>query len=79
MTTTELSTSMPTEMARPDRDIMLMDTLAKYIMVSVAIRLTGILNRVITVGRQSRRNSSSTSTENTTPQPRLERMESRMR
>ena len=74
MTTTELSTSMPTATARPDREIMLMVTPLKYISTMAKITLTGMETRVITVGRQSRRNRNSTTTENSAPHSREDKM-----
>ena len=75
MTTTELSTSMPTATARPDRDIMLMVTPQKYISTTAKITLTGMDTSVMTVGRRSRRNRYRMSMANSAPQPRLEKME----
>ena len=75
MTTTELSTSMPTATARPDREIMLMVTPEKYISTTAKITLMGMEHRVITVGRRSRRNRYRISTANSAPQPRDDRME----
>ena len=70
MTTTELSTSIPTATARPLREIMLMVTPVKYISTTAKITLTGMDTSVMTVGRQSRRNRNSTTTENSAPHSR---------
>ena len=74
MTTTELSTSIPTATARPDREIMLMVTPEKYISTMANTTLSGIEQRVMKVGRISFRNRNSTSTANTAPSRRLLRM-----
>ena len=79
MTTTELSTSMPTDTARPLREIMLMVTPVKYMSTTAKITLTGIDTSVMTVGRQSRRNKNSTTTENSAPHSSEEVMVSTMR
>lgn len=78
ITTMELSTSIPTDTASPDRDIMFTDTPVKYISAMANIKLMGMLHRVMTVGLQSRRNRNRIKTENTAPHRRLERMESRI-
>ena len=75
MTTTELSTSIPTATARPLSEIMLMVTPEKYISTTAKTRLMGMAQSVMTVGRRSRRNRYKISTENKAPQPREERME----
>ena len=74
MTTTELSTSMPTATARPLREIMLMVTPEKYISTMANITLMGMEQRVIKVGRRSRRNRNRIRTANTAPSKRLRRM-----
>ena len=79
MTTTELSTSIPTDTAKPDREIMLMVTPEKYISTMAKMTLVGMEIRVMRVGRQSRRKRNSTSTENNAPHKREERMVSTMR
>ena len=79
MTTTELSTSIPTDTARPLREIMLMVTPVKYISTMAKITLMGMEIRVMRVGRQSRRNRNSTTTENSAPHSRDERMVSTIR
>ena len=71
MTTIELSTSIPTATARPEREIMFSVTPEKYIITIANIMLTGILISVINVGLISRRNNSSIRTANNAPNPRL--------
>ena len=75
-TTMELSTSMPTPRARPERLIMLRVTPEKYISTTANIRLMGMLKATTRVGRRSLRKRASTSTASTAPQPRLESTES---
>ena len=53
MTTTELSTSIPTATARPDSEIILMVTPEKYISTTAKTTLMGMEHRVMTVGRRS--------------------------
>ena len=79
MTTTELSTSIPTDTAKPLREIMLMVTPVKYISTTAKMTLTGMESSVMTVGRQSRRNRNSTTTENSAPHSRDERIVSTIR
>jgi len=75
MTTTELSTSIPTATARPEREIILMVTPEKYISTTAKITLTGMEQRVMRVGRRSFRNRYRISTANRAPQPKEDRME----
>ena len=75
MTTTELSTSIPTATARPDREIMLMVTPQKYISTTANMTLTGMAAKVMAVGRRSRKNRYRINIANSAPQARLERME----
>ena len=79
ITTTELSTSMPTDIERPESDMMLTETPVKYMSVNAKSRLIGIEQSVMTVGRQSRRKRKRMTTEKSAPQRRLERIESRRR
>ena len=79
MTTTELSTSIPTATARPDREIILMVTPVKYISTMAKITLMGMEQRVIKVGRRSRRNRNRIRIANTAPSRRLFRMVSTIR
>lgn len=72
MTTIELSTSMPTPSARPDRLIMFRVTPEKYISTTANIRLMGMLNATTPVGRRSFRNSASTRMASSAPQARFE-------
>ena len=60
MTTMELSTSMPTDTARPDREIMLMVTPEKNMRTIVNTTLIGMETSVMKVGRTSRRKISRT-------------------
>jgi hypothetical protein len=70
---------MPTDIERPESDMMLMETPVKYMSVSAKSRLIGIEQSVMTVGRQSRRKRKRMTTEKSAPQRRLERIESRRR
>ena len=79
MTTTELSTSIPTETARPDREIMLMVTSEKYMSTMAKTTLRGMEQRVTKVGRRSRRNRKRMAMANTAPSRRLFKMELTMR
>ena len=74
MTTTELSTSIPTATARPLREIMLMVTPEKYISTMAKITLMGMAHRVMKVGRRSRRNRNRMRMANRAPSSRLRRM-----
>ena len=58
MTTTELSTSIPTPMASPDSENMLRVMPLKYISTIANTTLTGIDTATMTVGLMSRKNSS---------------------
>ena len=58
---------------------MLMVTPVKYMSTTAKMTLTGMDTRVMTVGRQSRRNKNSTTTENTAPHSREDMMVSTMR
>ena len=57
MTTMELSTSMPTDTARPESEIMFSVTPEKYMSTTANTTLMGMETRVMTVGRISRRNT----------------------
>ncbi len=59
ITTTELSTSIPTPIASPESEIMLSEIPLKYIITIAKITLTGIEHATITVGFMSRRNRNS--------------------
>ena len=61
MTTTELSTSIPTAMDRPDREIMFKLMPEKYMSTTANNTDKGMAIRVMKVGRRSRRNRNSTS------------------
>lgn len=78
-TTTELSTSIPTATARPESEIILIVTPEKYMSTMAKTRLSGIETSVMIVGRQSRRNKNSTSTENSAPHSSDERIVRTMR
>ena len=78
ITTTELSTSMPTATARPESEIMLSVTPEKYISTNANTTLMGIEQSVMNVGLRSRRNRKRMITANRAPHRRLERMESVM-
>ena len=56
ITTTELSTSIPTPNARPDSEIIFSVTPLKYISTMANISEIGMLRAMITVGLRSRRN-----------------------
>ena len=58
ITTTELSTSIPTPSARPDRDMIFSVTPLKYMATMAATTLRGIEHATIMVGRISHRNRS---------------------
>ena len=75
ITTMELSTSIPTATARPDREIMFRVTPEKYISTIAKVMLIGMLRRVIKVGFISLRKRSRIKTANSAPQPRLCMME----
>ena len=70
---------MPTDTARPLREIMLMVTPVKYISTTAKITLVGMESRVMRVGRQSRRKRNSTTTENRAPHSRDDRMDRTIR
>ena len=70
---------MPTATSRPLREIILMVTPVKYISTTAKITLVGMEIRVMRVGRQSRRNRNSTTTENSAPHSREETMVSTIR
>ena len=72
MTTTELSTSIPTPSARPDRERMLKVMPVKYISTMANSTLNGILMATTMVGRRSFRKSASTMMASTAPSTRLE-------
>ena len=76
MTTTELSTSMPTATASPESEIMFSVTPEKYISTNANTTLIGIEQSVINVGRRSFRNRNRITMANTAPHSRLERIES---
>ena len=71
MTTMELSTSIPTDTASPDREIRLMVTPEKYMSTSAKVKLMGMLSRVMKVGLRSLRKSKRTSMANSAPKPKL--------
>ena len=75
MTTIELSTSMPTATASPERDIMLIVIPEKYISTIANVILIGMLKSVMNVGLISRRKSSRMITANSAPYARLSRIE----
>ncbi len=56
ITTTELSTSIPTPIARPESEIIFRLTPEKYIRTIANNSETGIENAIISVGRKSLRN-----------------------
>ena len=56
ITTMELSTSIPTPRARPEREITFRVTPLKYMHTTAVIRLTGIEHATTAVGLQSLRN-----------------------
>ena len=58
MTTMLLSTSIPTPSASPAREMTLSVTPEKYISTTANIRLIGMLNAMMMVGRTLRKNSS---------------------
>ena len=58
MDTMELSTSMPTPSASPDRDMTFSVMPVKYMHTKATTTLAGIDMATISVGRQSSRNSS---------------------
>ena len=60
ITTMELSTSIPTATASPEREIRLMVTPEKYIRTMAKVKLMGMLRRVMKVGLISLRKSKST-------------------
>ena len=72
MTTTELSTSIPTPSARPDRDRILNVMPVKYIHTMANSTLSGILMATTMVGRRSFRNSASTMIARIAPSIRFE-------
>ena len=72
MTTTELSTSMPTPSARPDSDRILKVMPVKYISTMANSTLNGILMATTMVGRRSFKNSASTMMASTAPSIRLD-------
>ena len=74
MTTMELSTSIPTATARPDREIRLMVTPEKYMSTMAKVKLIGMLSRVMKVGLKSLRNSKSTRIANSAPYIRLSKI-----
>ena len=71
METMELSTSIPTPMAMPDRDMTLRVMPVKYIHTKATTTLAGMDSATIRVGRQSIRNSSRMSTASAPPQSRF--------
>ena len=71
MTTTELSTSIPTPSARPDSEIMFSVTPLKYISTMATITLKGMLKATTMVGFTSFRKKASTITASRAPQIRL--------
>ena len=71
ITTTELSTSMPTPIARPESEIMLSEMPLKYIITIAKITLTGIEHATITVGFMSRKNRNSIIIAKTAPMSRF--------
>ena len=76
ITTMELSTSIPTPRARPDREMTFRVTPLKYIHTIAVIRLTGMEQATTAVGRQSLRNRIRISTARTAPNNTLLRIES---
>lgn len=79
MTTTELSTSIPTDTASPDMEIRLMVMPEKYISRIAKIRLIGMLQMVMIVGLILLRKRNSTMTAKIAPHSRLFRMEETIR
>ena len=72
MTTTELSTSIPTPSARPDRLRMFSVMPVKYISTMANSTLSGMLMATTSVGRRSLRKSASTMIASTAPSIRLD-------
>ena len=72
MTTTELSTSMPTPNPKPDRLRMFRVMPLKYIMTMANSTLSGMLMATTSVGRISFKNRASTMMASTAPSIRLD-------
>ena len=79
ITTTELSTSIPTPTARPESEIRFSVIPEKYINTIAKITLIGIEHAIITVGRMSLRKKSSIIIAKSPPQTRLLITESTIR
>ena len=79
MTTMELSTSMPTPSARPDKEMTFRVTPLKYMHTIAVIRLTGIEHATTAVGRQSFKNTIRIRTARIAPNSTLLIMESMTR
>ena len=71
ITTIELSTSIPTAMARPDNEIIFRVTPEKYISANANIMLIGMESSVIKVGLISLKNKNNIITAKRAPHPRL--------
>ncbi len=77
--TIELSTSIPTPSARPERDMTFSVMLQKYMHTNATTTLAGIESATISVGRQSSRNRSRTRIASPPPYTRFSRTESTTR